>query len=203
MHKEILNKEQLSFLPFLSNFSPEFFLAGGTAIALHLGHRYSIDFDLFSREKIDSLKIQRKIMKSKKIQKVFVDSKEEYTILVDDIKLTFLHYPFQLSLDNRLDEIIDLPGLISLAALKAYALGRRSKWKDYVDLYFIFKNSASLKQVVEKAQDIFGDNFNEKIFKSQLAYFDDIDYSEKVFYSPGFAVDDEVIKKQLSDLAVQ
>ncbi len=106
-------------------------------------------------------------------------------------------------LNNRSNEIADSQDLISLAALKAYALGRRSKWKDYVDLYFIFKNGVSLREVIEKAQDIFGDNFNEKIFKSQLAYFDDIDYSEKVFYSPGLALDDEVIKKQLSDLAVQ
>jgi hypothetical protein len=68
-------------------------------------------------------------------------------------------------------------------------------WEDVTKLFDIIG--------IEKAQDIFADNFNEKIFKFQLAYFDDIDYSEKVFYSPGFVVDDEIIKKQLSDLAVQ
>jgi hypothetical protein len=50
MHKNILSKEQLDFLPFLKNFSNDFGLAGGTAIALHLGHRRTIDFDLFSKK---------------------------------------------------------------------------------------------------------------------------------------------------------
>ena len=48
MHKEILSKEQLQLLPLLKAFSNEYNLVGGTAIALYLGHRQSIDFDLFS-----------------------------------------------------------------------------------------------------------------------------------------------------------
>ena len=47
MHLEILNKEQKELLPILSQFKREYYLVGGTAIALHIGHRESIDFDLF------------------------------------------------------------------------------------------------------------------------------------------------------------
>lgn len=47
MHKEILNKDQLDLLPLVKLFKSEFYLVGETAIALHLGHRRSIDFDLF------------------------------------------------------------------------------------------------------------------------------------------------------------
>ena len=46
MHKEILTKEQLELLPTIKFFSKDFGLVGGTAIALHIGHRHSIDFDL-------------------------------------------------------------------------------------------------------------------------------------------------------------
>jgi len=47
MHKEILDNNQLSLLDLVKSFRREFYLVGGTAIALHIGHRRSIDFDLF------------------------------------------------------------------------------------------------------------------------------------------------------------
>jgi hypothetical protein len=47
MHLEILSKEQVELLPLVSQFKREFYLVGGTAIALHIGHRESIDFELF------------------------------------------------------------------------------------------------------------------------------------------------------------
>ena len=45
MHRNILSKEQVELLPSLSQFKKEYYLVGGTAIALHIGHRESIDFD--------------------------------------------------------------------------------------------------------------------------------------------------------------
>ena len=47
MHPEILNEQQMQLLPLLSKFKKEFYMVGGSAIALHIGHRLSIDFDLF------------------------------------------------------------------------------------------------------------------------------------------------------------
>lgn len=61
-----------------------------------------------------------------------------------------------------------MPDLISLAAMKAYSLGRRSKWKDYVDLYFIIKGYFSVREISEKAREIFGGGFNERLFREQL-----------------------------------
>lgn len=48
MHKEVLTKEQVVLLPLIKEFAKEFFLVGGTALALQIGHRHSIDFNLFS-----------------------------------------------------------------------------------------------------------------------------------------------------------
>jgi len=70
--------------------------------------------------------------------------------------------------------------------MKAYALGRRAKWKDYVDLYFIMKYYRGIKKVIKKAKNIFGNEFNEKMFRVELAYFKDIDFSEKIIYLKGF-----------------
>ena len=95
-----------------------------------------------------------------------------------------------------------MPDLLSLAAMKAFALGRRAKWKDYVDLYFIIKNHYSVGQIAEKGRKIFGNEFNEKIFRSQLAYFKDIDYREEIEYLEGFALNDKKIKQELIEFSL-
>ena len=95
-----------------------------------------------------------------------------------------------------------MPSLLTLAAMKAYALGKRAKWKDYVDLYFIIRDSYSVPEIIKKAKDIFGNEFNEKICREQLAYFKDINYSEEVRYLKGFEVSDKIIKKGLTDFSL-
>lgn len=96
-----------------------------------------------------------------------------------------------------------MPSLLTLAAMKAYALGMRAKWKDYVDLYFIMKDFHSLSEIIQQAEKIFGDEFNEKIFRTQLSYFKDINYSEEITYKNGFGVSDEVVKRGLVDFSLR
>lgn len=202
MHKEILTEKQIKLLPLIERFSESFGLVGGTAIALHIGHRESIDFDLFTLNDFDPAKIRKKIIKDFIIEKVFVNEGEEYTILVNGVRITFLRYPFNIEFKDNLDSTIKVANLLTLSAMKAYALGRRAKWKDYVDMYFILKNHHSLKEITEKAKQIFSFEFNEKIFRTQLAYFDDIDHTEKVIYRGGFEVDDEIIKNSLIEFSL-
>jgi hypothetical protein len=197
MHSEILSDKQREFLKYLDNFSNDFGLVGGTAIALCLGHRQSIDFDLASLDPIKTASLRKKILEFGKIEAVIVDSQDEYTVIVDGVKFTFFHYPFPIEFSEKLDEIINLPNIETLAAMKAYALGRRAKWKDYIDLYFIAEKLGSLRPIIEKAKIIFGVEFNEKNFLVQLVYFKDIDYSEKVIFSSGFEKSDEEIMKGL------
>ena len=202
MRAEILSAKQTKLLPLLKEFSKDFGLAGGTAIALRLGHRQSVDFDFFTNKKFSNAAIQKKILRLKTIDHVYVDKKDEYTILVGGIKLTFLRFPFNLIFKEKFGRFFKVADLLTLAALKAYALGRRAKWKDYVDLFFIFKDHFSVAEVSNKARWIFGENFNEKIFRSQLSYFEEIDYSEQVNYSAGFAVSDKKIKTELKKISL-
>jgi hypothetical protein len=197
MHKEILTKEQSGLLPLLKSFSNDFGLVGGTAIALHIGHRESIDFDLFTLDEFDNYKIKRKISRYYKIEKVLKDEKGQYTLSIRGVRFTFFHYPYKINFSKNFDNVIRLPDLLTLVAMKAYALGRRAKWKDYIDLYFVIKKYHSIEKIIKKAKQIFGKEFNEKIFRAQLAYFKDIDYSEKIIYAKGFGVSDEIVKKEL------
>jgi len=85
--------------------------------------------------------------------------------------------------------------LLDLAAMKAYALGRRSKWKDYVDLYLLLKEKFLLDEISQRAIEIYGDLFSDKLFRSQLSYFEDIDYTEEVEYLISNPPTEEEIKR--------
>ena len=79
MHKEILTKEQLELLPLLKMFSKDFGLVGGTAIAFHIGHRQSIDFDLFTDKIFKNQNILNKILKISKVDRIIVNKLDELT----------------------------------------------------------------------------------------------------------------------------
>lgn len=196
IHPEILTKEQVDLLPLVKSFSKDFGLVGGTAAALLIGHRRSIDFDLFTGKEFQNPKIRKKILKFKKIDRVIIDEDGQYTLIINKVRFTFFHYPFNINFSEKFNDIVKLPDLLTLAAMKAYALGRRAKWKDYVDLYFIIKDCGA-DQVIKRAEQIFGSEFNEKMFRAQLAYFKDIDYTEKIDYMKGFEMVDNVVKKEL------
>ena len=201
MLEKVLEPSQTKLLPLVSSFSSDFGLIGGTAVALHLNHRKSIDFDLASNEKLNHQNIRAKIIDYFSIQNVLIHTPEELTLIVESVKLTFIHYPFEIKLSNDF-EGIKTPSLLTLAAMKAYALGRRSKWKDYVDLYFIFQKH-TLIEVVDTAKRIFKNEFNEKLFREQLSYFSDLDYSETIDFCKGFETTDETIKSTLTSISLQ
>ncbi len=203
MHKDILTEEQVKLLPTVNKFMKDFFLVGGTAIALQIGHRRSIDFDLFSEKDFKNAHVRKKIIEDGlKIEKVFKDEDGQYTFFINGVQMTFFHYPFEIDLEDH-SENLRMPNLITLASMKAYALGRRAKWKDYVDLYFIFNKTSSIKPTIEKSKKIFGNEFNENLFRKQLTYFEDINYDEKIEFLPGFEVSEEKIKEELISFSLE
>lgn len=203
MHNEILTKEQVRLLPLIGRFARDFYLVGGTAIALQVGHRRSIDFDLFTAKPFRNSQIKRLLQQDISIDRVMRDEKGQFTLLAHGVHMTFFEYPFAIPTPHQFDKIIKLPDVLTLAAMKAYALGRRAKWKDYVDLYFVMQKYHSISAVVGRAKQIFKGEFNEKIFREQLSYFKDMNYAEEVIFMPGFEVTDAVIKKGLTEFALQ
>jgi hypothetical protein len=203
LHKEILTEEQLKLLPLLRKFSKDFGLVGGTAIAFYLGHRRSIDFDMFSYKPFNNAALRRKIKNTHAIQKTFKDELGQYTFFINGVQFTFYRYPYEIKYSKKLEDYLRLPDLLTLAAMKAFALGGRNKWKDYVDLYFIIKDYFPVGDISKKAKELFGGEFNERIFRNQLAYFDDINYAEQVEFLPGFETKDDVIKEALTEFSLK
>jgi len=85
-----------------------------------------------------------------------------------------------------------VPDILTLAAMKAFALGGRGKWKDYVDLSNIFKHHYSFEQVCTKAHELYKNAFNDKLLRQQLAYYEDVDFAEEVEFTVDFLSMEEV-----------
>ncbi len=201
MFKNILTKNQIELLPLVGEFSRDYYLVGGTAIGLYLGHRRSIDFDLFTFDRIKRQSIKRLIDRhGYPASSILFEDSEQLHMVVHDVKLTFFSYPFKIEAPTDFDGVIRMPSLLDLAAMKAYALGGRAKWKDYVDLFILLRDHFPLAELSERARNLFGAYYNEKLFREQLCYFEDIDYSEKVDFV-GQPVSDEEIKQFLTDIA--
>lgn len=201
MHNEILTEKQNELLPYLKAFKRKFYLVGGTAIGLHIGHRRSVDFDLFCKTRLDKKDVRQKLIKSPfRIVKILEDT-DQLHFLINDVKVTFFHYPYNIDHPMTLGDYLSLPSLLSLSSMKAYALGRRAKWKDYVDLYFIIKDHFTISEISREAVKNFGQFYSEKLFREQLAFHKDIDYSEPVEYMVD-PPSEEQIRSFLIDKAV-
>ena len=203
MHHEALTEEGKALFPLLKKFS-SFYLAGGTALALQIGHRISVDFDLFSGEAISKNLLT-------KIKKVFdgrsvaptINNADELTVLVDGVKITFLKYPFPL-----LDSLVEYEGMQFLsvreiAATKAYTVGRRGSYKDYVDLYCIVSaGHALLQEIIDLAEKKFGAEFNGRLFLEQLLFLEDASDTELRFLKPHVSPEQviELFKEKIAKL---
>jgi hypothetical protein len=203
MHAEILSEKQTELLPFIAQYKRSFYLVGGTAIALHIGHRRSIDFDLFTPARLNQARILQKFSLVKGTKTTIFKDLDQMHFYINEVKVTFFQYPYAVPHSVKFDNVISVPSLLSLAAMKAFALGRRAKWKDYVDLYFIIRDFFSIAEIAEEAARIFGELFSDKLFRQQLAFHKDIDYSEEVEFMNGFQVNVDEIKSFLIDKALE
>jgi hypothetical protein len=201
MYKEILSRQQIELLPLMSQFKREYYLVGGTAIALYIGHRRSIDFDMFKFSAISHKKNLDRIVNSGYEHSVTRRVTEQMNLIVNGVKVTFFQYPFPVKPSTTFEDYFRLPSLLDLAAMKAYALGRRSKWKDYVDLYFLLTGHFTIAEISNRAEELFGELYSEKLFRSQLCYFEDVDYSEEVEYIIPNPPTEEQIQNTLTELA--
>ena len=202
MYKDILSVEQMAMLPLIKQFSVDYYLAGGTALALQYGHRRSLDFDMFTTRSFETQPIIRTIRKNHVINQIHIDELNQLTLVANHIKMTFYRYEYPVIHEKKLGDIITMPDELSIAAMKAFALGRRAKWKDYVDLYFVFKHH-SIQEVIDRAHEYYGmGEFSDKLFRGQLDFHQDINYGEAVDWMPGFETSQEKILSSLSQISL-
>jgi len=197
LYLDILDKKRKDVFGRLFDiFGASYYLAGGTALALQIKHRASEDFDLFSDQPV-TLQKKQKLFKGLSKHKIttLVDTSDELTVVVGGgIKITLLNYFWKpLFPLLRKEGTVPLLSIKDIAATKAYALGRRGNFRDYIDLYFIIKDKyCPLKEVVRVCKNKYKELFSEKMFLEQLTYLDDIKEEKLVYFDKRPPLKEEV-----------
>jgi hypothetical protein len=196
-----LDKKRSEILPLLNEFKGDFYLAGGTALALQIGHRDSIDFDFFSPESVDTKKLFEKIETVFAGHQILKTQEEKNTLSVfidEDIKLSFFKYAYKL-LEPLLEEkFLRLAAVIDIACMKFSAITGRASNKDYIDLYYILQTE-DLNHLLDKCR-IKMPSLDPVLVLKSLAYFDDIK-EEKIRFMPGHELDFQTVKLFLTEQA--
>lgn len=175
MFYNILDNKRKLILPLLRNFKDDFYLAGGTGLALQIGHRDSIDFDFFSKNDINTdnlfLKI-REIFNEHKILKAHEESNTLTVYINKVIQLSFFTYKYPLISDLIDEPYLKIASITDIACMKLSAIVSRATIKDYVDLYYILQK-IPLKLLLEKLNKKMPELETNLVLKS-LVYFKDI-----------------------------
>lgn len=184
MHQEAITSGANVVLEKLS-LPSGFYLAGGTALALQIGHRRSEDLDFFNEKPIRPDLLPRLEKDFNNLtQKLIINNAEELTLFIGTTKVAFLRYPFSLIFPPVSFGNFKLASIKEIAFMKAYALGRRGTFKDYVDLYFIVKDGyVTLEEIIELAAQKYADKSEPRLFLEQLVYFGDVEDVDIIFLS--------------------
>ena len=175
MHEEALTKKAAELFPLFRKFK-RFYLVGGTALALQIGHRISVDFDFFTSEKLSSTLLQQvKRIFSGHTLSVTYRAPEQLNVLIDNVKTTFFRYPYPVVDECMGYKMVSIATVREIAAMKALAVGKRLAYKDYVDWYFLLNEEhVDLREVIASAKKKFEDDFNDRLFLGQLVSLEDI-----------------------------
>jgi len=153
-------------------FLNQFYLSGGTALSLQLGHRESEDLDFFSETDFETLIIEQELEKVGKLE-----SRETFkntlNCVLRGVKLQFLGYPYPLLEPFVGFEELRLSSVIDIACTKLQTIGARGSKKDFIDLYIIFE-TYTLQELLDlmKRKYVNTDFSLTHILKS-LIYFED------------------------------
>ncbi len=166
--------------PFLRKLPPQTYLAGGTAVALHLGHRLSVDLDFFTPHDLDSLLWYKELLKAfSGIFKLSAEKMERNTLVVtlNNTGFSLFVYPYDLVETPVSDDSLPTPvaSLRDLALMKLIAINQRGACKDFIDLKFIMESTGldfeSLLRDLSRKY-VVGEEILFQLKKS-LIYFDD------------------------------
>lgn len=177
LHKnpEIISSETFSLIQQLQSL-PElkgFHLVGGTALALMLGHRNSIDIDLFSRSDFDYAQLTGFLKSKFSFDENFV-RKNTIIGFIDKIKVDFITHPYDYVRPPITEEEITFLSKEDIAAMKLNAIvNSGQRLKDFIDIYFLLEHF-SVSQMLGFFETKYP-NTNPLIALKALSYFDDID----------------------------
>lgn len=119
-----------------NSFDKDFYLAGGTALALRIGHRKSIDLDYFINKSFDTSNLKNKILEDFSSFTVSILFEEKNTLWcsIDGVKVSFISRFDTMSEQIEVVDCFRLAGLKDITVMKLSAICGREEYKDYFDL---------------------------------------------------------------------
>lgn len=179
MFKQTLPRKTRDGLALLgkSGLVSKFYLAGGSACALYLGHRLSIDLDFFTEENFSPKDLTAELSK---LGEFSLTQEAKDTLLGDfeETKISFFKYPYSLAWPPEEFLKIKIAPLLDIGAMKLDAIATRGKKRDFIDLYFIAKIH-SLEETLSTLRKKYGHlDYNYLHLAKSLTYFDDAEKEE-------------------------
>lgn len=175
MHEESITKNTKSVLESLATvgITKDFYLAGGTALALYFGHRFSVDLDWFAEKFQYTSSFRFRLEKLGNLS-INSESGDTFNGALNDVKISFFGYPYPLIASKKqYKENIFLAGLPDIAAMKLEAVSCRGSYKDFIDIYFLLEQF-SLGELLGFVRKKFANlDYNEAHLLKALTYFDD------------------------------
>ena len=163
-----------------------FNLVGGTALALYLGHRKSIDLDLFSQQEFDVAKLEEHLINSYGFYVLDSTKRSDATLIgfINNIKVDCIRYNYNFVQPVSVYDGIRLCSMYDIAAMKLTAISQNgTRLKDFVDIAFL-STKMSLNDMLNYFE-IKYPNTNKMWALKGLTYFDDIDFSVAIELTGG------------------
>ncbi len=149
-----------------------FYLSGGTALALQIGHRESEDLDFFNMSSFSPESLQKDLLLLGSLTDVVL-AEGTLNLFVGKVKLQFLYYPYRLLQETRDWNGINLSSMLDIACTKLITVGARGSKKDFIDMYFILQKM-ELKSLLGRVDEEYqGVNYNYPHILKSLVYFED------------------------------
>jgi predicted nucleotidyltransferase component of viral defense system len=149
----------------------DFYLAGGTGLALQYKHRESVDFDFFSGKDFSNEEIITHLRKNGTLE-ILDEEKNTLHTLFNEVPLSFLGYKYKLINNLVHKNNIRLADTLDIGCMKLAAIVSRGTKKDFIDLFYILENY-SLEFLIEKFHQKYDFNDHTYILLKSLVYFED------------------------------
>jgi len=150
----------------------QFYLSGGTALSLQLGHRESEDLDFFSEQSFQPQEIEQQLSPLGTLSQTELEKGTLNTFL-NGVKLQFLAYPYPLLEPFVMWQGIQISSVIDIACTKLQTIGMRGYKRDFIDIYFLLK-SYSLETLFTYTRKKYSNvNYSEAHLLKSLVYFTD------------------------------
>lgn len=180
LYKETVSSDTLELLKTLMHdpLLSDFFLVGGTALSLQIGHRRSIDLDLFTTKDFDENALLGEVDERYNFYTDF-QSKNTLKGQIDGVKVDFISHKYPLINPLLVTEDVRMAGIQDIAAMKLNAIaGNGTRLKDFVDIAYISSFITPI-QIVEAYQDKYSARNPVMAIKS-MVYHNDIDFTEPI-----------------------